>query len=90
MERIDLLKIDVEGGELDVLEGLGYLRPQLILEYNAERSLRRGLNGSAFLERLHALGYNHVTNLDCPNAGLELLTGGKDITVNLIASPTHQ
>jgi FkbM family methyltransferase len=90
IEQIDLLKIDVEGAELEVLEGLGRLRPKIILEYNAERILHRGLDGSAFLERLKALGYENVTNIDCPDAGLEPVTNGKDTTVNLLASPARR
>ena len=92
LDRIDVLKIDVEGAELEVLEGLGHLRPQVILEYNSERVSRRGLDASAFLLQLRALGYS-VTNIDCPEADLESvasqsLAGGKEVTVSLLASPT--
>jgi len=87
LDRIDVLKIDVEGAELEVLEGLGNLRPQVVLEYNTERISRRGLDASAFLQRLQALGYA-ATNIDCPDADLESLANDKEITVNLLALPT--
>jgi FkbM family methyltransferase len=87
LERIDVLKVDVEGAELEVLESLGSLRPQVILEYNAERLSRKGLNLSTFQERIRALGYT-LTNIDSPEVDLDSLAGRKEITINLLASPT--
>jgi FkbM family methyltransferase len=84
LDRIDVLKIDVEGAELEVVKSLGNLRPKIILEYFPERISRSGLDGNAFLKVLRELGYENVTNLDCPDAGLEPLTMNKNIAVNLL------
>jgi FkbM family methyltransferase len=86
LKRIDVLKIDVEGVELDVLEGLGHLRPHVILEYNAERISQRGLNLSNFAAEIRALGYA-LTNIDCPKESFDKLSDRNDITLNLLASP---
>lgn len=85
--RIDLLKIDVEGAELEVLAGLGELSvPNVILEYNAECIVARGMTGADFLSRLGALGFDHVTNIDDEPIGMKPLLEGWQTTVNLLVS----
>lgn len=59
--RPALIKIDVEGWELDVLEGLGKLitganGPSLVIEYSPEHVARRGMSRGEWLERLRGYG----------------------------------
>jgi FkbM family methyltransferase len=87
IERIDVLKIDVEGVELEVLAGLGDLKVnQVILEYNSERIAKRGMTGQEFLGRLKELGFINIVNLDHPSSGLASLSEAGDTTVNLLVS----
>jgi hypothetical protein len=61
LTRLDIVKIDVEGSELDVLQGaeqtLKRFRPALILEVTHETSRAAGYEPSALLEFVRTLGY---------------------------------
>jgi FkbM family methyltransferase len=61
VSRVDLVKIDVEGAELDVIAGmrtlLGELRPVVVCEMHGKNA--------AFCDAIRELGYR-VTNLDGP------------------------
>lgn len=91
LNRIDVLKIDVEGGELEVMEGLGVFKPQVILEYNSERLSRQGLDLQAFLRQLRALGYSARGIVDSEVAlesqAKDPLCSRKEVTLNLLACP---
>ena len=68
MKQVDLMKIDVEGAELSVIESLGSIPPpNLIVEFNAERQSAAGNNSAKFLERLKKVGYKSIVNLDAPD-----------------------
>lgn len=60
LNRIDFIKCDVEGRELEVLEGakrtLLHQRPTLLLEVNSP--LDAGGHGSHVLEKVRELGYD--------------------------------
>lgn len=85
--HIDVLKIDVEGAELEVLTGLGKLPVgHVILEFNGERIAKRGMSGEQFLEALRKLGFSHITNLDDEIAGITPILQDGGATVNLLVS----
>lgn len=57
----DLIKIDVEGAELEVLDGMGRLlaqRPRLLLEWMPECQRAAGHAAEDLVERLRSLGYD--------------------------------
>ena len=61
LERLDVMKIDVEGGELPALEGstrtLARHRPRLLVEFNRETSLAAGYTVLDLARFLAAQGY---------------------------------
>jgi FkbM family methyltransferase len=87
IKRIDVLKIDVEGAELEVLSGLGKLEVKyVIIEFNGEMISRRGIDGRIFTEKLRELGFSNIRNLDDERAGLNAIIAGENMTVNLLLS----
>ena len=83
LQKIDLLKIDVEGLEIEVLKGLGKVRPSyVILEFNSERCAAAGMNWAAFRQNLQGLGFNDIECLDDPKCDLDRLDE-KPVSVNL-------
>jgi FkbM family methyltransferase len=77
-DRLDFIKIDAEGAEESILDGMGrcldHYRPSLVLEFN----VRRYPNPAAVLRRLTAI-YKHVSYLDyygrkIPATELELVS----------------
>lgn len=82
--RVDLLKIDVEGFELSVLNGLSEIMPNaIIIEYNQEFQIAAGIEPNVFLnwfnERQYAVsvvGDQHaaITSVrDLPSDGVDLV-----------------
>lgn len=61
IDRIDVLKIDVEGSELDVLRGasnsLKMFQPHVIIEVQSETSAASGSAPSEILDMLRSYGY---------------------------------
>ncbi len=61
VERVDIIKIDVEGFELNVLKGavktLQRYAPKLYVELNDELLIRQGANAVAVVDHLQGLGY---------------------------------
>ncbi len=59
--RVSVIKIDVEGGELNVIRGagacIGACRPSVLLEWNAENLAAHGVQPPALLGEAAALGY---------------------------------
>jgi FkbM family methyltransferase len=64
-DRVDVLKLDVEGGELAVLRGARELlrrdRPDVIVELDARRSRRYGHEPGDVVEELARLGYRPLS-----------------------------
>jgi FkbM family methyltransferase len=64
IDRVDLVKVDVEGAEPEVLDGMRETArggpPALVLEYKSELCRRRGLPPAAWLDRLRAFGFGTV------------------------------
>jgi FkbM family methyltransferase len=86
LAEVDLLKIDVEGAELAVLQSLGSYRPRhVILEYNGERTRAAGHTGAQFLGALRDLGYSNIEPLDEVERGLDSITAGHCVSTNLHA-----
>ncbi|WP_448243326.1 FkbM family methyltransferase [Pseudoxanthomonas mexicana] len=65
LERVDLIKIDIEGGELTCLRGAESLlrkhRPALIVEIQSESARRAGYRPEDILNFLSVLGYEFHT-----------------------------
>jgi hypothetical protein len=62
-ERIDVIKIDIEGGELRALQGMSALierhRPVIVSEFAPTMIERQsGVNGEAYLQALQECGYD--------------------------------
>jgi FkbM family methyltransferase len=88
LRRIDLLKIDTEGTELQVLQSLGPIRPShILLECNTACLEAGGSSGAEFLRALRKLGFDEIENLDAPSAGLSPIEAGHEGTWNLYAKP---
>jgi FkbM family methyltransferase len=74
--EVDLVKIDVEGAEMDVLDGMGQLlhksdAPKLIVEFNPSLLQSAGVIPAVLLERLTSAGFQ-VNYID-ENKGLSPL-----------------
>lgn len=65
LPRVDLIKIDIEGGELACLQGaesvLRRFRPMLIVEIQAFSARQAGWDVSELFQYLHGLGYEFFT-----------------------------
>lgn len=60
-QEVDVLKVDVEGAELEVLQSLGPVRPSCILfEYNSERSRAAGHGWDDLVRWCLEAGYESV------------------------------
>lgn len=81
MERLDLVKVDVEGGESAVLSGAGAtlrrLRPALLVECAAHHLARNGITPVQLLLQLEALGYRTYAT-----ASMRQVTPSERIPVN--------
>jgi len=61
VERINLLKIVVEGGEMEVLAGIEECHWPLVRQIAMEVAPANKRHVSALLDQLHLLGFGHVT-----------------------------
>jgi hypothetical protein len=68
VQRIDLLKIDVEGAETDVLAGLEEYHWPLVRQMAMEISPSNKSHVTKLTNRLHSLGFKHIA--------LESMLGG--------------
>jgi FkbM family methyltransferase len=91
LERVDLIKIDVEGHELQVLAGavetLTRFRPNLLIEVFEETLRRQGGSAEAVLEFLTGHGYvlNEFSDVDGSLVPLSRSPGNE--SRNLVALP---
>ena len=61
MERIDLLKVDVEGAEMDVLAGIDDCHWPLVQQLCMEVEVANKPHVGALLGRLNSLGFTRVS-----------------------------
>jgi FkbM family methyltransferase len=68
LDRIDLVKIDVEGYELNVLRGAEYLlkkhKPILFIELDDNNLKDQGDSASALINFLYEMGYQQIENAE--------------------------
>ncbi|MBE9554564.1 MAG: FkbM family methyltransferase [Proteobacteria bacterium] len=81
LTRIDMMKIDVEGAELNVLEGgsetLACFRPKLLMELNPSHLARAGASVECLFELLRRYGYS-IARIE-HNSKLTPLRGSGDL-----------
>ena len=81
VNRLDMMKIDVEGGELKVLLGgrksLEQFRPKILMEMNPEHLARAGASAADIFDLLRSLNYS-ISRIEF-NEDLTLLSGPKDL-----------
>ncbi|MBS0221761.1 MAG: FkbM family methyltransferase [Proteobacteria bacterium] len=87
LQRIDVLKIDVEGAELKLLAGgrslLSQQRPILLIEANDEALKRQGASAAALVELLLSLDYRiHVFG---ERGTIEPWIQGRRLSENIVA-----
>jgi FkbM family methyltransferase len=90
IDKVDVIKIDVEGAELKVLEGgrgiLRRARPILLIEANDDALRKQGASAADLLALLRALGYaifvfSETTGLEEP------WVEGTPLSANIVAKP---
>ena len=92
VDRLDFVKLDVEGAEIAVLEGAEHLikrfRPILVVEVNRRQLLRYGHESAHLIQFLDRLGYGcyvRERGMLRPLGGIDLDT---DLAFNVIAMPS--
>lgn len=90
LERIDTIKIDVEGAELKVLRGgIGILktcRPVLLIEANERALAGQGASTAAMTRLLEDLGYE-IRVFSERTGEVERLVPGSALSANIVAIP---
>jgi FkbM family methyltransferase len=90
LARLDLVKIDVEGGEWMVLQGaaetLRRHQPHLWFEWNANAQQQSGVNGDAFFAFLGGLGYRVFRRIVSGYPQFDPCASGPGL-VNVLAVP---
>lgn len=89
-QRLDLIKIDVEGYEYKVLRGarsvLERFYPILFIEINDQNLQHQGASALATIEFLYELGYTHIRDAETKN----LLTISDDLSGHLDVIATRE
>ena len=89
--RVDVLKIDVEGAELKVLDGgrefLRTARPVLLIEANEEALQRQNAGTAGMIALLRELGYE-IRVFSGRTGDVERLAEGGVLSANIVAVPT--
>ena len=88
--RVDVVKIDVEGAELKVLNGMRDLlrtaRPVLLIEANEEALRRQAASTAAMIALLRELGYE-IRVFSGRTGEVERLAEGGMLSANIVAVP---
>jgi FkbM family methyltransferase len=92
LRPVDIIKLDVEGGELSVLNGatsvLSKQRPLLLLEVNENALRLQGTTGAALVEFLRAHDYK-IVGFD-PTTGQPFSSPRGELTDNIVAMPAKK
>ncbi len=90
-DRIDVIKMDVEGAEHAVLEGarriLETQKPVLLLELTDTALKMQGTSANETLEFLQTLGY-YIYSFSDESGKLVALSGDTNPSSNIVASPS--
>ena len=90
LQRLDLIKLDIEGSEVDALEGassaLSRFRPLILLEAEQVRLARQGRSRQDLVQALDALGYD-LWVFDADSAQLRRAEGPDEPEGNAVAAP---
>ncbi len=94
LSRVDIVKIDVEGGEANVITGartmLAVMRPVLMMEVNDGALQAQGSSEAALLEMLRReFGYEILVFSGMSGLAEQLLEGAP-VSSNIVAAPQEQ
>ncbi len=96
LDRLDLVKIDVDGYELDVLEGaratLASYKPSIVFEFSPYTLQERGRSAAELLAILRDHGYDirRITGAELAENDRDLIAGMPDgASINLVAVPAR-
>jgi FkbM family methyltransferase len=94
LERVDLIKIDVEGSETAVIDGaaqvISRFRPVMILEINRTQLKRSGSSSQELLEKLERLSYDCYVRVHKRLRVVSRADLNNGFTFNVIAIPKER
>jgi FkbM family methyltransferase len=93
LDRLDVIKIDVEGAEASVIAGAGgvlkAMQPLIVLEVSDKALRGQGSDAERLIAALRDLGYE--IGVFSPATGrLELLAEGRELSPNVVAMPRER
>lgn len=94
LRHVDLIKIDVEGAEVNLLEGaeatLTAHRPVLLLEANDEALRAQGTSADALVALLRGRFRYEILVFSPRTGGVEPLVDGTELSPNVVAVPAER
>lgn len=90
LNRIDVMKIDVEGAEANVIAGartvLAATRPLIVLEISDKALRGQGSDAQRLIAMLREMDYE-IGVFSSKTGAIELLAEGRDLSLNVVAMP---